>query len=788
MMFIITHMGTDIWYVLRWWGTLFLVGSVAYPLARRLFASWWDRGYLFAKAIGIAVTTYLVFASATLHLTPFSQFSIAAALAVLFAGGIALQWKTTKFRINEPARYWVLVILEEIAFFLLLLFWSWVKGHEPSIRNLEKFMDYGFTQSILHSVFFPPGDMWWAGSSINYYYFGHMVMAVLTKLSGIDLSITFNLMLATIFALCGTMSFSIGVQIIRFTIGDWRLAKTSNQNRRTYSIFHTLLILAGGVLTAFLVTLGGNLQTIYAFTKGYTGENVKPFWQLLWAPGEFWARLSDGLNIYWYPNATRFIPYTIHEFPSYSFVVSDMHGHVLSIPFVLLAIALLIVLFGRTKETDSRFSILDFRILHYVFYGFLVAVLLMTNALDGPIYGGLFCILIISQIVNRQSIFNWKWWLGRAKAIGFVAISAGLTAVPFLAHFSSFVNGLAINCPPAALANTKIGPFLFETVDKCQKSPLWMLALLWGFFWYCGIWLISSKLKVKSSKTDETSAKSKVKSGKLGWFKSIKLGINMTQLEKLLTILFFYSLALTLFAEFFYFKDIYPQHFRSNTMFKLGYQAFMMFGIISGYSIISILFRRVSGLERAVSNLKARISKLVFLVFLAPLLFLVSVYPIFSVRSYFDSLRTYQGLFGLQWLVNEYPNNYKAIIWLNTQVANYLHPPVIVEADGDSYTDYNHVSAFTGFPTVVGWAVHEWLWRGSYDVISPRREEVRLIYESTDEGQTLAILSKYQVRFIMVGRLERTKFKQLNEAKFAKIGREAFRSEDMVVYEVSTGL
>ena len=112
-----------------------------------------------------------------------------------------------------------------------------------------------------------------------------------------------------------------------------------------------------GFLTAFLVTLAGNMRTIYAFTRGYTGENVKPFWELVWGIRDLgnvgglgileifrvlWGKIGEGMNTYWYPNATRFIPWTIHEFPSYSFVVSDVHGHVLSIPFVLLAIALLI--------------------------------------------------------------------------------------------------------------------------------------------------------------------------------------------------------------------------------------------------------------------------------------------------------------------------------------------------------------------------------------------------------------------------------------------------------------
>ena len=64
------------------------------------------------------------------------------------------------------------------------------------------------------------------------------------------------------------------------------------------------------------------------FLKIILGENPVPFWHLP-------LSIQFFPNMYWYPNATRFIHNTIHEFPLYSFVVSDLHGHVLDIPIVL---------------------------------------------------------------------------------------------------------------------------------------------------------------------------------------------------------------------------------------------------------------------------------------------------------------------------------------------------------------------------------------------------------------------------------------------------------------------
>jgi YYY domain-containing protein len=810
-------MGTDLSVVVQWWGALFLIGAAAYPLTKTLFSSWYDKGYLLTKAVGLVACSLIVWFLASVHLLPFSTMSILLAAIGVFIVGFILhqiscvgEKKTEGLRIRKQragtyqisfGRFaighiaWT-IAFEELLFFGALLFWAWVKGHEPSIRGLEKFMDFGFTKSILNSVWFPPPDMWYAGGTINYYYFGHFVMAMLTKLSGLDLRYTFNLMLAALFACTFTMSFSIGYQLLWGNRGNW------GYRGRWISIF-------GAVLTAYLVTLAGNMQTIYAFTRGYTGENVKPFWELAWPLSEFWQKLPEGLNIYWYANATRFIPFSIHEFPSYSFVVSDVHGHVLSLPFVLLAIALLLAIFAKRQETrdplssrsaglqrasrghemvremmNTSFSGLGITgIMIYLFYGLLVAVLFMTNALDGPIYLGLICILTFIQ----QSIyppFSFCWW--KEKGGRLALLSVGIPAVlPFIMNFKSFVTGVAINCPAKNLANTKVGIFLFEGVEKCQHSPFWMMWLLWGFFIYCGVWFIARNIK------------NKMYNVQIKRFNLSNLNIQFTQSELVLLVFFIYSVGLIIFPEFFYFKDIYPMHFRSNTMFKLGYEAFIMFSVVSGYTLI----QTVVSLRRHLMHHTQRIIHILFLICLVPQLFLVSIYPIFSVRSYFDSLRRYTGLDGLTWFAEQYSDDYAAVIWMNENVSRVKYhvsgeksmthdtltrdTPVIVEADGDSYTDYARVSAFTGIPTVVGWAVHEWLWRGTYDVVAPRREDVRVVYESDRADVVRQLIAKYNISYIVLGTLEREKYRALNVKKFDELGTVVFSQGNTRIYKVN---
>jgi YYY domain-containing protein len=778
---------SDVFLVIQWWSALFLVGVAAFPLTKRLFGpptggwpatrspalqdeGWYDRGYFFSKAVGFAVVSYIVFLLGTLRIAPFTNLTIYIALGGTFVlGMIGVMIKKYHSResgnlkiphqVRDDKKQWhlaILIVVEELFFFGALLFWSWVKAHEPSIQGLEKFMDYGFMQSILNSSWFPAPDMWWQGGFINYYYFGHLVTAVLTKLSGLDLSVTFNLMLATLFALTLTMSFSIGYQLSR--IGKTRLRQ--GYGGQVGGIGQ----IVAGLLTAFLVTLAGNMQTIYVFTKGYVGDAVVPFWTILWSPLEFFSNVGEGMNRYWYANATRFIPFTIHEFPSYSFVVSDVHGHVLSIPFVLLAIALLIMVWTRNNKQKTD----------YLFYGFLLGILLMTNALDGPIYFGLLgAILVISNF--QYPISNIKWMKKIFLPLIIVGIMTLLTALPFLIHFKSFATGIGVNCPLEFLANSKIGPFLFEGVEKCQKSPLWMMELLWGFFWFTGAWLFIKKIWEKEEYD--------------------------RPVNRILKTFFLFGIVLIIIPEFFYVKDIYPAHFRSNTMFKLGYEAFILWSIVSAYVIVHFVFMRRHPLVGEAGKTEERkqiwffrfpssVIRPLFFILLFPQLFLVSIFPIFSVRSYFGELKTYQSIYGLAWLEKEYPDDYAAITWLKYQISNIQYPintnnfPVIVEADGDSYTDYNHVSAFSGVPTIVGWAVHEWLWRGGYDEVAPRREEVKKIYTSADKDEIRAICAKYRVRYIIAGKLEREKYPDLAEENIASIGTAVFQSGDTVVYDV----
>ena len=802
--------------VLLWWFTIFLTGLVFLPITFSLFRKFIDRGYIFSKVLGIVLSSYLVWLLASTSLLPFTRLTI---IIVFIALVLVNLWSLAKNHKQFAAKLPLgLFIFEEVMFFAALAFWSYVRATEPSIRGLEKFMDFGFVNSILRSNFFPPLDMWLTrspdytgGYFINYYYFGHYITAFLTKFSGIDSIVTYNLMLATLFAFTFTLPFSIGMNLfylltntLIFKMGDARRGAPSAPQRilgvehalgLPSSRTHKLKCIMVGLLAAFLVALGGNLHTLYVFTTGYPNENPEPPWKL---------SLGFHPERYWYPNATRFIPFTIHEFPIYSFVVADLHGHVSDIPMVFTTIAILLTLVvkdKKQKEDKANNFLSEFEnhtnipLLHVLLLGLFLAVMYMTNAWDGLIYMVLAGLVIL--VYNLTTLTN-QSWLGKIyktfSASLFLLFTFLIANLPFSLNFKPFVSGIGVLCAPKSLLEKKLGPFIFET-GKCQKSPLYMLATLWGFFYYNVVgyflFVILPNVLNKSPKHQAPNSKQATNSkhqipnkkfkflnfGHLNLFGNWNLGFgNLTNIDIFILRLILLSTLLLIFPEFFYIKDIYPAHYRANTMFKLGYQAFMMLGLCSVYIIFRI--RLANG-----KNLLVRLYSAFFIL----LFTLVAIYPYFAINSYYGRLQTYYGLYGLNWFATQYQDDYQAVEWLRKNIPDNTQP-VIVEANGDSYTDYARVSANTGLLTIVGWPVHEWLWRGSYDEAGKRIPEVVAIYESKDIEATKQILKKYNVEYIFVGALEREKYKQMNEEKLDQLGKVVFESGETKIYKVNSSI
>ena len=157
------------------------------------------------------------------------------------------------------------------------------------------------------------------------------------------------------------------------------------------------------------------------------------------------------------------------------------------------------------------------------------------------------------------------------------------------------------------------------------------------------------------------------------------------------------------------------------------------------------------------------------------------IYPVFAINGYYGDLKTYKNLDGTAYLSTLYPGDYSLINWINKYIKGQ---PVILEANGDSYTDYARISANTGLPTIIGWSVHEWLWRGTYDVVAPRIADVQTLYTTQDMNIAKNLLKKYNVSYVVVSSLERQKYPTLNENIFAKLGKIVFEENETKLYKI----
>ena len=159
----------------NWYIWIFALGLLFFPITKKVFSSFIDSGYAFSKIIAILSLSYLTFLFGFLKILPFERMSILGLILIIFLINIFFYKKL--FKKNDSDLF--IIVFEELLFIASLVFLAYIRAHEPSIRSLEKFMDFGFINSILRSKFFPPIDMWLSadplnpnGYPINYYYFG----------------------------------------------------------------------------------------------------------------------------------------------------------------------------------------------------------------------------------------------------------------------------------------------------------------------------------------------------------------------------------------------------------------------------------------------------------------------------------------------------------------------------------------------------------------------------------------------------------------------------------------
>jgi YYY domain-containing protein len=306
-------------HVLVWVAVYAALGTAALPAAAALFPRFPDRGA--ALALPVALATLGVVGYLVGHLA-FGWPALLAGLVVLAAGSYLLADRadaTPDFRL--AAETGVVFLL---AFALLVA----VRAVDPAVHPIggEKFLDFGLLKSLLRAPRLPPEDMWFAGEPVKYYYGGHLISALLARLTFTPPRFAYNLALAGFYATLVTAAYGVAGSI----------AADHGAPRR----------LAGG-LAAFLVGLAGNLWTfaqalVWALPDGLARALAGTFgWgeELLgWSPGSFsyWTASRVMSSEPGNPEAFALIT----EFPLFAWLNGDLHAHMTSTPFMLLVAAL----------------------------------------------------------------------------------------------------------------------------------------------------------------------------------------------------------------------------------------------------------------------------------------------------------------------------------------------------------------------------------------------------------------------------------------------------------------
>jgi len=730
---------------LQWWITILYIGIIFLPLATLVFTNFHDKGYLFAKTIGIATIGYLMWFLSSLHVLKFTPVScfICVIISLIMNGIIlVLRKKCNKNNgihdcFNSPQYFQNnssiidAAIVEELLFFAAFLLFTYIRGFKPEAYGTEKFMDYGFMTSMMRNDYMPPQDFWFAGTNLNYYYVGQYFATFLTKLSLVKVSSAYNLMLMMV----GAFSFTLPYSLVYNLILSF-MKKKEKKGRFIPPI--------AGLLSSLAVCLAGNMH--YPTFKWFVPLVRK---MLLMKPLK---------KAYWFPDATRFIGYnpdthdkTIHEFPAYSFVLGDLHAHVINIMFVITVLALLFAWQGSRKKYFEEKRPLWKEVFNpaILLIAFFIGIFPTTNFWDFPIY---YVVAGAVILFTNLLVYNFK-----GLYVAGVTIIQGVTIM---------VISLIVSLPFLFSFKQIAGKIDFTVA----RTPLYQLIILWGLPILLVIAFLSFVISDAYKKRKEVLPLEVRKKTSL----MPHLFENITQSDLFIMTIGLCAIGLILIPEVIYVQDIYSGDYkRANTMFKLTYQAYIMFGICMGY-----IFLRLICFGNTMRQKMLAVTGLI--------LFALTVcYIQNAVKGWygdiFDSSR-YQGLDATAFMEKTMPDDYLAINWLN---ANVKDNPVVLEAPGDSYTDYERVSVMTGLPTILGWRTHEWLWKSDTSILDSRAAEIERIYTSTDVTEVKSILDKYKVAYIYVGKLEQDKYATINHELLKSLGKVVFISPitDTKTYE-----
>ena len=814
--------------VLQWWLIFLLMGLGFLPLTTYVFRGFDDGGWMFAKTIGLFLVSWLVWTLNCTGLALFQQSTIVITLLVLAAVNYAALFIFRKMRtkrrgtsssaFTERAVSVPTILIEEAVFLALFGLWVYIIGFKPEAYGTEKFMDYGFMTAMTRSLTMPFEDMWFAGSKVNYYYGGQYIATLLVKMTGVTTGEGYNLMRAIVASLSFCLPASLGCQLMRDKLearhadhagrahsgksgasSEKQAVSGGTESKKRADRRSKLPYLTGALAGAAVACCGNGHYVIYGI--------IKPII----------ARVMGRSYSYWFPDSTRYIGYnpdvgdkTIHEFPAYSTVLGDLHAHYVNIIFVVTVIAIVYAwarkvrmpevnpfsaaaaragtaistaggeiaagkgqgtqpaadgasedsaadrsllesgiraakkYFGRGGRAQGSFRFTTEEVLQLIspeilLVGLMTGVFRWTNYWDFPIYyvtcGSI--LFFVNLRTYRRKLPKFIFIMAM-EALVMLAVGA-VCALPFTANFDMISSHVGLTH---------------------SHTAFYQLAVLWGLPFACCIAYIVGLILDRRQEMNRLSGTGADRCGGYAHH------LDTPDLAVLMWSLC--AMGLVFLPEVIYVKDIYGgDYYRANTMFKLTYQAFILFGVCMAY----IITRALAGasIRPHMSVARRRVVRLISAAALVCLL-LTGGYIFKACSSWFGNVLRPENRVSTDasvFVSESFLSDFEAISWLNTHVSG---TPTILEAPGDSYSDYERVSVATGLPTVAGWYVHEWLWRSDTVELNQRLADIETIYTSTDAAAVKALIEKYNIAYIYIGRLEREKYPSLNDTLLQSIG------------------
>ncbi|MFB6119521.1 MAG: DUF2298 domain-containing protein [Halobacteriaceae archaeon] len=756
--------------VFVWWMTVLTLAVAAVPSAALICRRLDDGGAGLALPLVLAVFGVVGYWVGRLA---FGWPAVLAALAVLLGGMVTALRRDAR---PDWGRFAEVATVFTLAFGLLIA----IRAVDPSAYPVggEKFLDMGLLASLLRAEFLPPEDVWFAGEPARYYYGGHMVAAMLAKLTATDVAYAYNTALAVFYATYVSTAYGLAGAI----------AAARNRSYR-----------AAGASAAILVGLASNLATpirTLGWLLGDTGRGLVRAAEL-----QVEDTLAVGPSKFHFWDARTVIPGAIQEFPFFAFLNGDLHAHMMSPPLLLLVAGLLFA-YAQTPESAvwRRRGLV-------AAVGPVGGLIALVNTWSFPAVGGLTWLtlalapaspwtLLPAAVVERgAAVTNRVQSASGRRALREVARPAvalvGAAAVmaiaavvvfPFLANAASG-RSIAVNTPAlrSGLAGLLVvhGVFLLPTVAYGveRAAPSLRTAVV-------ALLVVVAALAL----TAPESLTALALFGPLvlgGWYlaRTDRVGFE--------AVLVVGAAGLLVLVELVHLEEYGGAGTRFNTVFKTYAQVWALWGVAAG-----AILADVSRFGATAAAIRRRLTEsgdgpdartLLRTGLGVALLLSASIYGGLALHAHFTSdfespASDDPTLNARNFVERSHPEEAAAIRWLN----DLSGQPNVVSGYGTAYDWSGAPAALTGVPTVVDWTHHESRYHDEA-AVERRANDVDTIFTGTT-AERARLLAVYDVQYIYVGPVAREQYGDSIAAFASEPGIEReVELGSVVIYRVTEG-